>query len=153
GGGDLADTGDPSPDRRLAVQQALLRADRGELVDAARLRARIGAADPALLAPLEATLFLGRGLPTEALAALRKRGDRRACLLRGRALLDLGRPAEAQVELAAARALGADDDVVALEALAAILSQDPTGKPAASGKASTASSRNKEVVTQALATL
>jgi tetratricopeptide (TPR) repeat protein len=146
GDGDVDDAGDPSPDRRLAMYQALLRADRGELVDANRLRARLGTPDPTLLAPLDAQLFLGRGLPDQALSALGGRGDRRALVLRGLALLDLRRAADAEAELAVARARGAGDDVVALHALAQVLARLGDA-PGAAGKL------RREEAQHALATL
>jgi predicted Zn-dependent protease len=112
------DAVDPGRDARLEVEQALLRADRGAIVDAARLRARLGKGDAELLAPLEATLLLARGHPGEARAALGARADRRARFLRARAWLDDGRAEEAAAELHILRGLGPDDAVAAFDALA-----------------------------------
>src|SRR5262249_54789751 len=107
-------------DARLARARGLYAADRGELVDAARLRARLGDGDAVLTAPLEATLELARGLPDDARTALGTRGDARAPRRRGLAFIDLGRPFEAEAELGAARSVGGDDGVAALQALAAV---------------------------------
>jgi len=85
---------EPGTDRRLVVWLALAHVDRGELVEAARLRALLGAGDPVLTAPLDAELLLARGLPEDAIVALGTRADRRARLGRGLAYLDVRRPEE-----------------------------------------------------------
>lgn len=106
--------------RRQLAYAGLLRVERGDLAEAGRLRAQIGdLGDPALVALLDAELALERGAPEDALAAAGARSGLRGRVVRGRALLELGRVPEAQVELAAARRMAPRDArVAAFEGLA-----------------------------------
>jgi tetratricopeptide (TPR) repeat protein len=95
------------PEPRFLSYLALARLELGQVAEAESLRRRIRYAgetsevDP-LLAQVDARLLFARGLPEEAVAALGAATGARACLVRGRALLDAGKGAEAQTQLARA---------------------------------------------------
>ncbi len=108
-----ASSGNVEP--RFLARVALARLDRGQIVDALRLRTLIrGVSDVKTRDPvgavLSAELLLTAGLPRDALETLgAERTDVRARLARGRALLDAGDPAKAEKELAAALAAAPGD--------------------------------------------
>ncbi len=124
------DTVPSSAGHRALLWLALLRIDRGEIVEAGRLGALVAeAGDPSLRGMLDAELSLARGLPEAALAAAGVREDARARIVRGRALLDLGRAEDAEAELRRARVLlPGDPAVVSLHLLArALAGEDRDG--------------------------
>ncbi len=102
------------PEPRFQARIALALLKRGKVVDAGELRQKIryyGDApgrDPMLML-LDAELFMASGMPEDALAAVGENPTLRARLLRGRALIDQGKPDKALAEFAAALVLVPDD--------------------------------------------
>src|SRR6185503_17260940 len=88
---------------RFLARIALGRLERGKVTEAGQMRQRIryfGDApgrDP-LLMLLDAELFMASGMPEDALAAVGDNPTLRGHLLKGRALIDLGKPSEALAE-------------------------------------------------------
>lgn len=85
---------------RFLARVALAQIDEGRIDDAftTRTRVRAKSADP-LLPTIDAELLLAGGRPDEALKAIGGADDARGKLIRGRALLDSGRSADAAVQL------------------------------------------------------
>ena len=101
-------------DPRFLVRVALLKAQQGKLADAAALRAEIKwYADKPQPDPqvgiLDAELRLASGLARDAYAGVEKVEGLRASRLRGRALFDLGKAAEAREELGEALKIAPKD--------------------------------------------
>jgi tetratricopeptide (TPR) repeat protein len=125
---------------RFQARIALAMLKRGKVTDAGQLRQRvkyIGDApgrDPLLLL-LDAELFMASGMPEDALAAVGENPTLRGRLLRGRALLDTGKPAQAIPEFEAALKL-APEDAQAKAYL--LLAQIQNGKAGGSKAADTA---------------
>lgn len=98
------DKADGVADPRFLVRVALLRAQQGKLTDAARARADIRwyadkpQPDP-LVGILDAELRLASGLARDAYSGVEKVDGLRASRLRGRALFDMGKAADAREEL------------------------------------------------------
>jgi Flp pilus assembly protein TadD len=90
---------------------ALLRRDRGQLGETARLRSLAGGKGDAgdITSLVDAELAVVRGMPDAAVDSVAARTDRRARVVRFYALLDLGRPADALIEIEAAQRLAPHD--------------------------------------------
>jgi tetratricopeptide (TPR) repeat protein len=101
-------------DPRFLVRVALLKAQQGKLVDAAKARAEIRwyadkpQPDP-LVGILDAELRLASGLARDAFAGVEKVEGLRASRLRGRALFDVGKAREAREELGEALKIAPKD--------------------------------------------
>lgn len=101
-------------DPRFLVRVALLRAQQGKLAEAAKARAEIKwyadkpQPDP-LVGILDAELRLASGLARDAYAGVEKVDGLRASRLRGRALFDLGKAADAREELGEALKIAPKD--------------------------------------------
>ena len=101
-------------DPRFLVRVGLLRAQQGKLADAAKARAEIRwyaekpQPDP-LVGILDAELRLASGLARDAYTGVEKVDGLRASRLRGRALFDLGKAADAREELGEALKIAPKD--------------------------------------------
>jgi tetratricopeptide (TPR) repeat protein len=90
---------------RFLSRIALARLDQGNVVEAVRLRTLVRTSGDKVKDPLStllgAELLLATGLPEDALGMIEGRTDARARIARGRALLDAGKPGDAEKEFAA----------------------------------------------------
>jgi tetratricopeptide (TPR) repeat protein len=99
---------------RFLARIALVRLDRGKVTEAGLLRQKIryfGDApgrDPLALL-LDAELYMATGMPEDAVAAVGENPTLRGHLVKGRALLDLGKPKDALAEFEAALAIAPED--------------------------------------------
>lgn len=124
---------------RFLARAALAMLDDGRFEDAftARTRVRSRAAD-VLLPSIDAELLLAGGRPDEALRTIGAAEDPRARAIRGRALLDLGRAAEAVTQLTEAAAKAPHDAALAGWLALAKLTADPREGTAALARLATA---------------
>jgi tetratricopeptide (TPR) repeat protein len=125
----------PLVEPRFLLRLALFRVARGEIAEATRLRAQISetAIEASPLAPLvDAELALAKGRADLALSLAEGRADRRGRIVRGRALIDLGRAKDAISALEPAVAAFPDDVVLATWLDLARALAEPEGKAIAS---------------------
>ncbi len=121
---------------RFEARIALALLKRGKVQDARELRQRIKyfgdprGRDPMLLL-LDAELFMAIGLAEDALAAVGDNPTLRARMLRGRALIDVGKPGKAVEEFDAALKLAPDD---ALAKAYSLLAQIQAGRGGGGGE-------------------